>query len=146
MELLDPYIFLFTNMPKLNQENKTTEAESKIYSEFLKKSTSFEYKQTAFKLCLLGSHEVVKAYNNLIEFTTLPKDQNQKDDNQIIILLYATLLLKIRKNLGSKNTLLKRLNEKDMLKTMNIKDVNKLNIPKLKNRYRQIKYMQTKIK
>lgn len=145
LELLDPYIFLFTNMHKLNQGNKT-EVESKIYNEFLEKSTSYEYKQTAFKLCLLGSHEVIRAYNNLIEFSTLPIDQNQKDDNQIIVLLYATLLLKIRKDLGSKNTLLKRLSEKDMLKIMNINDANKLDIPKLRSRYRQIKYMQTKIK
>lgn len=143
LELLEPYIFLFANMPKLNQ-TRTKEEEVGMYNEFLQKIISLEYKRTTFKLSLLGSVDVVKAYNNLTEFTALPNVQEQLDDNQIIILLYATLLLKIRKDLGSKNTLLKHLNEKDILKTMNIRDVDTLNISKLRIRYRQIQNGQMK--
>jgi len=144
LELLDPYIFLFAKMPTLNQKTRTKEEELKIYNEFLEKVISLEYKRTTFKLSLLGSVDVVKAYNNLTEFTALPNVQQQPDDNQIIIMLYATLLLKIRKDLGNKNTLLKHLNEKDILKTMNIRDIDTLNIPKLRLRYREIKNGQMK--
>lgn len=144
LELLEPYIFLFASMPKINQISSTKEEEVNIYDEFLKKIISIEYKRTTFKLSLLGSVDVVKAYNNLTEFTALPNIQEQPDDKQIIIVLYATLLLKIRKDLGSKNTLLKNLNEKDILKTMNIRDIDTLNIINLKSRYKQIKNGQIK--
>jgi len=131
-------------MPTLNQKTRTKEEELKIYNEFLEKVISLEYKRTTFKLSLLGSVDVVKAYNNLTEFTALPNVQQQPDDNKIIIMLYATLLLKIRKDLGNKSTLLKHLNEKDILKTMNIRDIDTLNIPKLRLRYREIKNGQMK--
>jgi len=144
LELLEPYIFLFAKMPTLNQVTRTKEEELDLYNEFLQKIISLEYKRTTFKLSLLGSVDVVKAYNNLTEFTALPNAQEQPDDKQIIILLYATLLLKIHKDLGSKNTLLKHLNEKDILKTMNIRDIDILNIPKVIIRYKQIKNGQMK--
>jgi hypothetical protein len=83
LELLEPYIFLFANMPKLNQ-TRTKEEEVGMYNKFLQKIISLEYKRTTFKLSLLGSVDVVKAYNNLTEFTALPNVQEQLDDNQII--------------------------------------------------------------
>ena len=146
LELLDPFLVLFSKLSASNRYDRIKDNELKQYQDLLEQLTSIEYKRINFKLSLLGSFEVVKAYNNLMDFASLSRDMNQKDDDKIVLMLYATLLLKIRKDLGDKNTFLKRLNEKDMLKSMNITDIDTLDISQLKNRYRQIKYAQTKNK
>lgn len=126
-DLLDPFIFLFSNISSSDKESniQSKVKEAKKQEEVLKKFMSEEYRRTALELILLGSDEVVKAYNNIMQYAYL-----QKEDNSKIILLYATLLLEIRRDLEYKKT---RLNEKDMLSNM-IRDIDKLNFSEIMNK------------
>ncbi|PAV11994.1 hypothetical protein ASJ81_08130 [Methanosarcina spelaei] len=111
-DLLAPFILMFT---------KGTD-QQKITDQML----SQEYRRTSFELTLLGSDKVVRAYGNLMQYTfesEKQKAEGQIIDPTIIIKLYTTLLLEIRKDLGNGNTSLK---EKDMISHM-ITDIDKLN-------------------
>jgi hypothetical protein len=100
-DLLAPFILLFTK--GTDQQEVTTQMLSK------------EYRRTSFELTLLGSDEVVKAYGNLMQHTfqaEKQKAEGKEVDPAIIIKLYTTLLLEIRKDLGNGKTSLK---ERDMI-------------------------------
>ncbi|MDY0129372.1 MAG: hypothetical protein RBR63_04190 [Methanosarcina vacuolata] len=106
IDLLSPFVLIFTK--GIDQQ------------EVLKNLLSQEYRKTSFELALLGSDDVVKAYGNLMQYSF--RLENQEIDKNMLIKLYATLLLRIRKDLGNKYT---QLNEKDMLAYL-IKDIDKL--------------------
>lgn len=111
-DLLAPFILMFT---------KGTD-QQKITDQMLSQG----YRRTSFELTLLGSDEVVRAYGNLMQHTFESEKQKAEGriiDPTIIIKLYTTLLLEIRKDLGNGNTSLK---EKDMISHM-ITDIDKLN-------------------
>lgn len=59
-QIIDPYIILFSNI-----ENE------KIMQQIQKTITSYEYRKTTFKLYLIGSDGVIKAYNDLMRFAFL---------------------------------------------------------------------------
>lgn len=107
IDLMSPFIQMFTKGPDQQQ---------KALNELL----SPEYRKTSFELTLLGSDEVVKAYGNLMQYSF--QLEKQEIDKNMLIKLYATLMLNIRKDLGNKDT---QLNEKDMLAYL-IKDIDKL--------------------
>ena len=108
-QILDPYIRLFADMKEKGPD------------EALKLITSYDYRKTAFNLNLVGSDDVVLAYNNLMKHTYAGEATENKDPNTMM-LLWGKLLLEIRKSLGNKNT---KLDEFDMLRAM-IKDIDKL--------------------
>lgn len=112
IDLLSPFVLMFTK--GIDQQ------------EVLKNLLSPEYRKTSFELALLGSDDVVKAYGNLMQYSF--RLENQEIDKNMLIKLYATLLLRIRKDLGNKYT---QLNEKDMLAYL-IKDIDKLDYLLLK--------------
>jgi hypothetical protein len=112
IDLLFPFVLMFTK--GIDQQ------------EVLKNLLSPEYRKTSFELALLGSDDVVKAYGNLMQYSF--RLENQEIDKNMLIKLYATLLLRIRKDLGNKYT---QLNEKDMLAYL-IKDIDKLDYLLLK--------------
>jgi len=108
-QILDPYIRLFADL------------KGKGPNEALKRITSYDYRKTAFDLNLVGSDEVVRAYNNLMKHTYEAEATGNQDPKEMMR-LWGKLLLEIRKSLGNKKT---RLNEIDMLRAM-IKDIEKL--------------------
>jgi hypothetical protein len=105
-DILEPYIELFTDI-KGKGSIKATQ-----------KITSYDYRKTAFELNLVGSDEVVSAYNTLMQHAYKAEETGDKDPVNILR-LWGYLLLEIRRSLGYKST---KLNEWDMLRGM-IKDI-----------------------
>lgn len=109
MKLLDPYIKLFSVMGENEKQ------------EVVKNIASYDYRKISFNLGLMGSDEVVKAYNKMMKF--MYKTEKEKvRDNKEMLRLWGKLLLEIRKSLGNKGT---KLDEWNMLEGM-IKDLDDL--------------------
>ena len=147
-DLLDPYLFLFRSISMQNlsnQEIKTPDDQAAkrtaIENEFLQKALSPEYKKTSAELILLGSDKVIKAYNELVHYTALKETTVDNDTDLTIIVLFASLFLEIRKDLGAHKT---KLAEDEILKCLNFKEVDKLNIPDLKRKYKLLKLKNKK--
>ena len=113
-EILDPYIELFANISR--GEGVSGGIDQKI--------TSKDYRRAIFELGLLGSDEVVRAYNDLMQYF-FNLGSEQKQDMHVTIRLWGKLRLEIRKSLGNKKT---KLNEIDMLRG-EITDIDKLEKP-----------------
>jgi hypothetical protein len=71
------------------------------------KLLSLEYRQRGFRLSLMGSDGVVKAYNNLMQYffnrgasTELPAEA----DLRAMLSLLGTFLLEIRRSMGNEAT------------------------------------------
>ncbi len=79
------------------------------------KLLSLDYRKQAFRLSLVGSDEVVRAYNNLMQYFYQQEQQistsNEMKAKDIMALLGA-FLLEVRKSTGNETT---RLNNWDML-------------------------------
>ena len=102
-DILEPFVILFTKdegLPKVKDYRGKTHADVAIA-----KALSLEYKQTAFRFLLMGSDEVIRAYNNLMQFFYSQKlnDQSDKSAKEMITLL-GTLLLEIRRSVGNQTT------------------------------------------
>ena len=110
-QILEPYILIFSDIK--GSGSGTAKA--------MKKITSFEYKKTGFELNLIGSDNVVVAFNNLITHAYEADAKGIEDTSKILSLL-GNLLLEIRKSLGNKNT---TLNKIDMLRA-SFKDINEI--------------------
>lgn len=113
LEILDPYIRLFTELKSKGPIQAPVQA--------FKKITSYEYRKTAFNLNLFGSDNVVRAYNALMQHT-YEAESTGKQNPREMMRLWGNLLLEIRKSIGNKKT---KLDEFDMLRAM-IKDIDKL--------------------
>ena len=74
------------------------------------KIVSLSYRQTAFKLALMGSDDVVKSYNNLMQFF-FNQDPEQKADENIrrMLELLGNFLLEIRRSVVNEKTSLSNL-------------------------------------
>lgn len=105
-EILVPYIHLFSGL----------KAEGHLQS--LKIVKSYEYRKSAFELCLFGSDKVILAYNAFMKYA-LKVETNATQNSTTMLHLMGELLLEIRKSLGNKNT---KLSDFDMLSSM-IKDL-----------------------
>lgn len=102
-EILDPYIRLFSDL------------EGKGKQVALKTITSYQYKKTAFELSLMGSDNVVSAYNEMMREIFTGNKSPESQNSPRLLLLFARVLLEIRKSLGEKKT---KLNDRDMLRSM----------------------------
>ncbi len=105
-DILQPYITLFSDTSEKSRAG------------VIKTITSPQYRKTAFQLCLLGSDDVVQAYNAMLQHT-YRAEQTGKQDSKELMRLWGALLIEIRKSLGNKKT---KLKEVDMLRGM-IKDI-----------------------
>ena len=113
--ILDPFIRMLTNL----------KAEELL--EEIEKLKEYEYKKVAFDLNLVGSDDVVRAYNNFMQYIyklqSKYKSEGYVEKNPIEWLrLWGSLLLEIRKSLGNKKS---KLDEWDMLRGM-FKDIDKV--------------------
>ena len=113
-EILEPYVKLFAGISRGDGgANKIT-----------KQITSDEYRKAIFELGLIGSDEVVRAYNDLMQyFFKLGTTGTQ--DMRVTARLWGKLRLEIRKSLGNKKT---KLGELDMLRG-EITDIDKIERP-----------------
>jgi hypothetical protein len=100
--LLIPFVKLF------NKENSRDDSIAYLMSE--------DYRRTSFEVTLIGSDAVVKAFGDLMQQTfkgpTKQREINKPDET---IVLFANLLLQIRKDLERNST---KLGKKDMLRHM----------------------------
>jgi len=70
------------------------------------KMLSLEYRKLAFKLSLIGSDEVVAAYNELMQFFYSLEDNSAATDSRLksMMALLGTFLLAIRRSMGNEYT------------------------------------------
>ena len=106
--LLEPFFLLFTTEaaaktdPKLRNKNKDEIAISKMLS--------YEYRKIGFKLSLIATDSVVRAYNQLMQyFYHIERSQKSlEEQTSDWIALMATLLFEIRKSMGNEASNLNR--------------------------------------
>ena len=103
-KILEPYIEILANPQNTHFVNDI-------------KST---YRKTAFELILVGSDNVVLAYNKIMRYAYKAEESGEKSPMDMME-LWGSLLLEIRKSLGHKSTKLKPV---DMLRGM-ITDIDK---------------------
>jgi hypothetical protein len=101
--ILEPFILLLTKDEGIPNE-KTYRGKTKDQLA-IEKIISLEYRQKAFKLSLMGSDHVIRAYNNLMQFSFSHNLQNKSEDfNKEILGLLGSLLLAIRRSVGNEKT------------------------------------------
>lgn len=103
-KILEPFIILLMTEeawkkdPKNKNKDKNTETE--------KMWLSLDYRKTSFYLSLIGSDDVIRSYNDLMQYV-FHIDQNQGSqavDVQKIASLLGSFLLSIRKSMGNEKT------------------------------------------
>jgi len=102
--LLEPFFLLFTTEeatkqdPKFRNKNKNDIAIAKMLS--------FEYRKIGFKLSLVATDSVVRAYNQLMQYFYHIEGSQRSPEEQTSdwIALMATLLLEIRKSMGNESS------------------------------------------
>lgn len=106
-EVLEPFIRTFAGV---NNPKETQKA--------LKQVLSVDYRKTAFEFSLIGSDDVVRAFNSMMQHI-YSMEHNPERQSTILMRLWGELLLAIRKDVGNFKT---RLTAKDMLRNQ-IKDI-----------------------
>ncbi len=118
--ILEPFIIIFTSEQAFANDRKYKgKSRQEVANEIM---LSLEYKQTAFKLALMGDDNVVIAFNNLMQFVynQLPATVSPENTKYLMKLL-GNLLLEIRKGVGNENTCLDNFEILEWL----IKDIRK---------------------
>lgn len=112
-DILEPFVLLLTSEaawkadPKNRNKDKNDVAASKM--------VSVHYQKRAFELTLVGSDNVVRAFNAMMQFFYAYSDDERKPDaNDLkkMISLVGNFLLEIRKSLGNEAT---KLNDFEIL-------------------------------
>lgn len=126
-DILKPFIILFTKDDQLvTNKRQTVKTKEQRVIEIVQ---SLEYRQAAFKLSLFANDEVVKAYNNLMQFSykmEQPSDPSEAPAPETVgrelLGSFGEFLLAIRKSVGNEAS---SLNGLDMLTWM-ISDIDKV--------------------
>ena len=106
-KILEPYIRLLTDLSPKSQQQAS------------KVMLSLDYKRTAFNLVMLGSDEVVRSWNDFMQYLYRVGAEKEQDKGRELMRRFGALLLTIRKSLGNKKT---DLDEIEMLRWL-IKDI-----------------------
>ena len=107
--ILEPYIIIATPEHILKKQKKyqsLNKSSGEIAAEIV---ATTEYKQYEFKLFMIGSDSVVKAYNSLKKYFYSGKLDGTLDTTKEVLTLAAKLVLEIRKSAGNENTKLSHL-------------------------------------
>jgi len=115
-EILEPFVRVFAGI-KNPKENKKA----------LQQMLSFEYKNTSFQFSLIGADDVVKSFNNLMQYVYSLESPEEKNiegtaDPSKLMRLWGEFLLEIRRNVGNPKT---KLTPADMLRSQ-IKGIDKI--------------------
>ncbi len=111
MQVLEPYIRIFAG---INNQSETQMAISQI--------TSFDYRQVSLELNLMGSDDVVRALNELMQHIYRMEGSRGSASAKQMMVYWGKVLLAIRRDLGNKKT---KLVAADMLKAQ-IKDIDQI--------------------
>jgi len=105
--ILEPFIVVFMSDAawKSDPKNKNRDKNDLGARQIL----SLDYRKTGFRLALLGSDGVVKAYNELMQYF-FAAPEGKADEKHVVGMLerIGTLLLEIRKSMGNETTTLDR--------------------------------------
>ncbi len=104
-KILEPFIILLMSDTAWSQDKKN---KSKSKDEFaISIMLTLEYRKLGFKLSLMGSDEVVQAYNNLMQYFYHMEENQSAQNNDFLkemIKFLGTFLLEIRKSMGNEAT------------------------------------------
>ncbi len=111
-KILEPFLLIFSTEAVIKGTPKYRNEKAKTGIDLAtEKLLNLDYQENAFKLNIIGSDEVVKAYNNLMQAyynsEKLDHDGNAKGEH--LIKYMAVLLLEVRKSLGNPKTKLHAL-------------------------------------
>ena len=111
-EILDPFVRIFAGIKNPRETKKA-----------MQQVVSYEYRRTAFEFSLMGSDDVVRAFNDLMQFLfRASADEGADVDAKAWIRKWGAFLLEIRRSLGNPDT---KLTDVDMLRGY-ITDVDRL--------------------
>lgn len=112
-EILEPFILLLISQAtwESNTKNKNRNKDQIAVQKML----SIDYRKKAFQLSLVANDEVVKSYNDLMQYFYARSEQETQPgegDIKDIMSLLGSFLLEIRKSMGNEAT---KVNNWDML-------------------------------
>ena len=111
-EILEPFIILFMSDDAWNADPKNRSKNKSKNEIAVPMLLSLEYKRNAFRMALLGTDEVVRSYNNLMQYffsqSEQPSDLSPEEKGKEMIALVGSFLLEIRKSMGNEATDLDR--------------------------------------
>ena len=111
-DILDPFIRALTGIKNPRETQKA-----------LQQMLSHEYKRTSFQLSLIGGDDVVRSFNDFMQYLySMGMETQQQLDPVKWMNLWGVFLLQIRKNVGNPDT---KLTPADMLRSQ-IKDIDKI--------------------
>lgn len=112
IKVLEPYFLMFSTPTVIQNSIKNKQGKEKtgvdLASEMI---LTLDYQKHAFKLSLLGSDKVVRAYNNLMQAFYNSKQLGENPGIELIKYT-SVLLLEVRKDLGNTNS---KLHEFELL-------------------------------
>ena len=113
---------MFTTEEAIKQDSKFRNQNKNDIA--IKKMLSFEYRKIGFKLSLVATDPVIRAYNQLMQYFYNLEGSQRSLEEQISdwIALMATLLLEIRKSMGNEAS---NLNKWEMIEWF-MKDTEKI--------------------
>jgi len=104
-EILEPFIILLTSDAAWQADPKNRNRDKNRVA--MLKMLSLEYRQQGFKLSLVGSDDVVEAYNDLMQYF-FQREEHQapasRDDVREMMALLGRFLLEIRRSMGNEAT------------------------------------------
>ncbi len=108
---MEPFVRLFAGIKN-----------PKEYQKALRFLVSVDYKRTAFQFSLLGADNVVRSFNELMQYIySIETIEEEKFDPGRFLQLWGAFLLEIRRDVGNKKT---KLGPADMLR-IQITDIDK---------------------
>ena len=108
LQILDPYIRMFASSNDLIEQQ-----------EALKQIVSVDYRRAFYELNFMGSDDVILEMNGLMQYFYKAEREGTPADPRIVLNLWGSVLLAIRRDLGIRNT---KLSSVDMLRSQ-IKDI-----------------------
>ncbi len=102
-KILEPFILILMSDAawESDKKNKAKDKNAIATSQIL----SLDYRQTSFKLALIGSDSVVISFNNLFQHFYLQEGTTKEDADTIVLLeLLGNFLLEIRRSMGNETT------------------------------------------
>jgi hypothetical protein len=114
-EILEPFILFLTPDAVWNSDPKNKNKNKDKFAVATQNLLSLQYRKQCFKLALMGSDGVVKAFNELFQFFYKSSDaSNPLSETELKrgVTLLGSLLLEIRKSMGNEAT---KLDSWDML-------------------------------
>jgi len=108
--ILEPFIVLLMSDEAWATDKKNKNKDKNLHA--TSTMLSLEYRRQGFKMSLMGSDDVVKTYNDLMQY--FYDEENQKAPSRVKEMLkhLGSFLLEIRKSMGNETT---KLDQWDML-------------------------------